>query len=169
MTSAAKNSDKAAAPRGRPFAKGTSGNPRGKRKGVQNKVTREVQVLARGIVEDPAVQAKLLSQARRGRLAPPVMAMLFHYAYGKPKDTVALEGGPESKPKKLVILIQREPPEHLRGPSFGGALPALPPGGAGIAGAQGSQPRLLPAASDLSDTPKFRLPLNVPIPKIPVR
>jgi hypothetical protein len=169
MTSTAKNSGKAAAPRGRPFAKGTSGNPRGKRKGVQNKVTREVQALARGIVEDPAVQATMLAQARRGRLAPPVMAMLFHYAYGKPKDTVALEGVPKPKPVKLVLLIQRAPPEHLRDPSFGRALPALPPGGAGLGGTQGPQPGLPPAASDLSDTPKFRLPLNGPIPVIKVR
>jgi hypothetical protein len=104
----AKNSRKAVAPRGRPFANGVSGNPRGKRKGVPNKVTREAKALAKSIVEDAEVQAKLLSQARLGKLAPPVMAMLFHYAYGKPKETVAVEG--MSEPKRLVILIQRAPP-----------------------------------------------------------
>src|SRR5260221_295025 len=79
------------------------GSP-GRKKGVPNKVTREVQALAQGIVEDPAVQATMLAQARRGRLAPPVLAMLFYYAYGKPKERV--EVGVEPKVKKLVILIQ---------------------------------------------------------------
>jgi hypothetical protein len=124
MTAAAKNSGKAAAPRGRPFVKGASGNPRGKRKGVQNKVTRAARALAKSIVEDRTVQAKLLSQARCGRLAPPVMAMLFHYAYGKPKETVALDGELESTPKRLVILIQRAPAHNQEAP---GVVQRLPP------------------------------------------
>lgn len=94
---AVKNSEKATKPRGkgRQFAKGKSGNPRGRLKGVLNKVTREVKAFSQGVLEDPAVQAMLLSQARRGKLAPAVMTLLFHYAYGKPKETVALEGGLE--------------------------------------------------------------------------
>lgn len=102
MTSAAKNSRKAAAPRGRPFAKGVSGNPRGKRKGVPNKVTRAVKAIATSIVEDPTVQATLLKQARRGRLAPAVMVLLFHYAYGKPKDTLAVDGHLEALTIRIV-------------------------------------------------------------------
>jgi hypothetical protein len=91
---------------------------------VQNKVTREVQALAKSIVEDPAVLAKLRSQARLGKLAPPVMAMLFYYAYGKPRETVALEGGSESEPKRLVILIQRAPAIVQEAP---GVVQRLPP------------------------------------------
>ena len=37
------------------------GSP-GRKKGVPNKVTREVQALAQSIVEDPAVQATMLAQ-----------------------------------------------------------------------------------------------------------
>jgi hypothetical protein len=104
---AVKNSGKTATPpRGRSFRKGASGNPRGRPKGAQNKVTRELQALAQGIIEDPVVQARLLNQAQRGKLAPAVMSLLFHYAYGKPKETLALE----KKPVVLVIRID-PPPE----------------------------------------------------------
>lgn len=66
------------------------GNP-GRPKGVLNKVTREVKEFARGILEDPIVQQRTLEDARKGRLAPPIHSMLFHYAYGKPKDSLAIE------------------------------------------------------------------------------
>lgn len=79
----------------------------GRPKGVPNKATREAKELARSILEDPTVQGKLLDQAQRGKLAPAVMTMLFHYAYGKPKDD-----SPESAPRefpRLVIVVQPEP------------------------------------------------------------
>jgi hypothetical protein len=117
---AVKNSGKTAkAQRGLSFRKGASGNPRGRCKGAQNKVTREVQALAQGIIEDPAVQAKLLEQARRGKLAPAVMTLLFHYAYGKPKETVALEGG-------LEVLTIRIVDEYADPDDARGSDPAAP-------------------------------------------
>lgn len=79
----------------------------GRPKGVPNKATREAKELARSILEDPVVQRKLRDQAQRGKLAPAVMTMLFHYAYGKPKDD-----SPESAPRefpRLVIVVQPEP------------------------------------------------------------
>lgn len=63
----------------------------GRKPGVPNKVTREVKDLARRIIEDAHVQARMVLDARRGRLAPPVMTMLFHYAYGKPKENVEVK------------------------------------------------------------------------------
>jgi hypothetical protein len=53
-----------------------------------------------GILEDPLVQATLLAQAQRGTLPPAVMSLLFHCAYGKPKETVALEARPD--PTRLM-------------------------------------------------------------------
>jgi hypothetical protein len=66
---------------------GSPGRPRGSR----NRTTREAKALAESILQDAAVQARLLADARRGKLPPAVMVMLFHYAYGKPKESVELE------------------------------------------------------------------------------
>jgi hypothetical protein len=74
-------------PKGR-FCKGEGG----RKPGSVNKTTREVREIARSIVEDKRVQERLLLDARRGKLSPPVMTMLWHYAYGKPKDVVQHEG-----------------------------------------------------------------------------
>ena len=37
-----------------------------------------------GIVEDPQVQARLLADARAGRLHPSLLTALMAYAYGRP-------------------------------------------------------------------------------------
>jgi len=94
------------------------GGSLGRKKGVQNKVTREVKALAASITEDPHVQATLLRQAQRGRLAPAVMVLLFHYAYGKPKETLALEGKLESLTIRIV--------DEYADASSGGSDPAAP-------------------------------------------
>ncbi len=50
------------------FAPGVSGNPRGRPRGSRNKATRAVAEWTAAILEDPQVQARLLSDARQGRL-----------------------------------------------------------------------------------------------------
>jgi len=52
--------------------------------------TLAIQAMASTIVDDPAVQTKLLEQAKEGTLAPPLMQMLFYYAHGKPTETIKL-------------------------------------------------------------------------------
>jgi hypothetical protein len=74
------------------FQKGMSGNPAGRQPGSMNKATRDVKLFAQSILEDPLVQQRTLEDAQKGRLAPPIHSMLFHYAYGKPKDTLKVEG-----------------------------------------------------------------------------
>lgn len=67
----------------------------GRPKGVPNKATREVKELARALVEDPAYRKKLRDRLLAGK-APQIEIMLWHYAYGKPKEDVLpirLEGG----------------------------------------------------------------------------
>jgi hypothetical protein len=81
-----------AQPKNAKWKAGQSGNPAGRKKGVPTKATREVKALAQSILEDPVVQQRMLSDAQKGKLPPPVMTMLFHYAYGKPKDTLKVEG-----------------------------------------------------------------------------
>ncbi|SVE10207.1 uncharacterized protein METZ01_LOCUS463061 [marine metagenome] len=74
-----------------PFTPGHSGNPRGRPKGSRNKTSHAVRDWATGIVEDPTVQARLLADARAGKLHPSVMTALLAYAYGKPRDTASAE------------------------------------------------------------------------------
>ena len=71
--------------RGR-FQPGTSGNPKGRKKGVPNKVTVEAQRACEALVDDPVYRAKLLADLRLRELAPGIEAMLWHYAKGKPKE-----------------------------------------------------------------------------------
>lgn len=78
--------------RGRPFSRGRSGNPGGRPKGVPNKATREVREIARAIIDDPEYRRRLVKRVQDGKVAPAVEALLWHYAYGKPKDTVEVSG-----------------------------------------------------------------------------
>jgi hypothetical protein len=80
--------------RGKPFEKGHA-RKGGRKPGTQNRATREVKALATSILEDPEVQERMLHDAQRGRLPPPVMTMLFHYAYGKPKERIEVQGALE--------------------------------------------------------------------------
>ena len=66
------------------FTPGVSGNPRGRPRGSQNKTTRAVAEWTAAILEDPQVQARLLSDARQGRLHHAVLGQLLLYAYGRP-------------------------------------------------------------------------------------
>jgi hypothetical protein len=64
----------------------------GRRKGVPNKVTVEVRAAAEALVDDPAYRAKLSRDLRRRKVAPPIEAMLWYYAKGKPKETIEHHG-----------------------------------------------------------------------------
>ena len=66
------------------FTPGVSGNPRGRPRGSRNKTTRAVAEWTAAILEDPQVQARLLSDARQGRLHHAVLGQLLLYAYGRP-------------------------------------------------------------------------------------
>ena len=74
-----------------PFQPGQSGNSCGRPKGSRNKNSLAVREWATSIVEDPKVQARLLADARTGKLHPSVMTALMAYAYGKPGDATTSE------------------------------------------------------------------------------
>ena len=65
----------------------------GRRKGTSNKVTAEAKAVCAAIVDDPTYRKKLIARAKAGKLAPAIEAMLWHYAYGKPKEQVEHAGG----------------------------------------------------------------------------
>jgi hypothetical protein len=72
---------------------------KGRPKGSPNKVSSEVRAIARALVEDRAYRRALQERLRDGTAAPAVEVMLWNYAYGKPKDELALT---------LDIMIQQQ-------------------------------------------------------------
>jgi hypothetical protein len=77
---------------------------------VPNKVTREVRDAARKLVEDERYRAKLGERLESGKLAPAMETMLWHYAYGKPKETVDVEF-PGGVPVDLIRHVIVDPKE----------------------------------------------------------
>lgn len=63
----------------------------GRKPGVPNRATVEIKESSRRLVEDPDYVQSLRRRLVSGK-APHMETLLFHYAYGKPKDTTALEG-----------------------------------------------------------------------------
>lgn len=93
---------------GRPFE---PGDPRaGRPLGCQNKATAEVKSLARALVDDPLYREALRERLVSGDCAPAVEVLLWHYAYGKPKETVAVEiqRGPALLPEERPLQDWQE-------------------------------------------------------------
>ena len=95
-----------------PFQPGESGNPRGRPKGARNKASVRIRDWATGIVEDPKVQGRLLTDARAGKLHPSVMTVLLAYAYGKsreassPEPVISMSEIEEAR-RSLEVKLQR--------------------------------------------------------------
>ena len=83
---AANNSGKAAG--GRPFQKGQSGNPRGRRPGSTNKFTRAAKTFCQSLVNDAAYQARFLTAWKARQLEPQLEILVWHYAFGKPSQAL---------------------------------------------------------------------------------
>jgi hypothetical protein len=95
----------------------TSGLKRGgpgRKPGVPNKVTQEVKAVASRLVDDPDYLASLERRLKRGKCAPAVETMLWHYAKGKPKDQLEVtgaDGGPLIQAIRWVKAETSEPGE----------------------------------------------------------
>lgn len=64
----------------------------GRKAGVPNKTTAAAKEFAQSLVDNPDYRKALEKRIAAGKIAPAVETMIWHYAYGKPKETVALEG-----------------------------------------------------------------------------
>jgi hypothetical protein len=89
---------------GRPFRKGQSGNPAGKRPGTLNTVTVEFKRFCSLLVDDPEYQAALRQRMIEGK-AGAMEPVVTYFAKGKPKATVEISIGEEQ--------LKALPPEQL--------------------------------------------------------
>lgn len=81
------------------------GSP-GRTKGIPNKATTQIKELAQKILNTPAYLANLQKRVESGKAHPAIESMLHHYAYGKPKEVVQVEGS-ESLAEILAAAMQR--------------------------------------------------------------
>jgi hypothetical protein len=91
-----------------PFAKGKSGNPKGRPRGALSKSKVLLKELAQAIVGDLQVQNRLFQQARDGSIHPAVLVALFHYAAGKPPARVEVAPTP-TRTDELVARLRLLP------------------------------------------------------------
>ena len=89
---------------------GQSGNPLGRPRGSRNKSGLAVREWATRILEDPQVQARLLTDARAGKLHPSILTVLMTYAYGRPN----LRDVPEPETPITIELNIPKPPGVMR-------------------------------------------------------
>ncbi len=81
------------------FQPGQGGRP----KGVKNKATRAVTAIAIKLVEDREYRRQFALRFKAGELAPPLEAMVWHYAYGKPTEHMEI-GGEGGGPVRVVFV-----------------------------------------------------------------
>lgn len=71
-----------------PFKAGNAG----RKKGTRNKNTRDAEAVCRKLIEDKGYRKSFKDRLHAGTLPGSLEAMLFHYAYGKPKERVEVTG-----------------------------------------------------------------------------
>lgn len=104
------------------FLAGNPGGP-GQKPGWQTDAMVEVRKFCQRVIGDLAYQAGIVLRARAGLLHPAVEVMLWHYAIGKPKETVEVQGD-------VPFAIVFQTPRH--DPLADDPQAALPPGDDGL-------------------------------------
>lgn len=87
------------------YVKGKKGGP-GRKKGVPNKVTKEMKEMAKGMLTNPTYLRSLVRRLHGGRLASGMESMLFYYAFGKPIDRLEIPGASFAQ---IVLQVANRP------------------------------------------------------------
>jgi len=64
----------------------------GRKPGVPNKASQEAKEVCARMVDNPRYLERLEARLVAGKLPPAIEALIWHYAKGKPKDTLQVEG-----------------------------------------------------------------------------
>lgn len=86
------------------FKPGESGNPAGKPIGALNHRTREIRTVAYRLVNDAKYRKRLKERLLDGT-AGQMEILLWHYAFGKPKETIEYHGDPLIAFQQLVVEV----------------------------------------------------------------
>jgi len=82
------------------------GSP-GRPKGVPNKATQAIKAFASELLSLEKYKARLINRLETGKIHPAIEVLLYHYAYGKPRDVVQVEGS-ESLSEILQAALTRK-------------------------------------------------------------
>lgn len=77
----------------------------GRKRGSVSRHLSDVGARCRAMVDDPTYQASFLARLAEGKLPPALEAMAWHYAHGKPSETLALTGANGGPVKHVVEFV----------------------------------------------------------------
>jgi hypothetical protein len=80
----------------------------GRPKGVPNKATTEIKEFARSLLDRAKYRANLIRRLDSGKVHPTIESMMHHYAYGKPKEVVQVEGSESLGEILRAAMVRKE-------------------------------------------------------------
>jgi len=96
----------------------------GRTKGVPNRVTREAKAFCAALVGDPAYVERFHRAFVTRRLAQRLEAMVWHYAFGKPRQAFDVTMKPHTL-EEIIAGASDEPPIEMGAVDVGQALPPV--------------------------------------------
>jgi hypothetical protein len=142
------------------FHPGQSGNPAGRRRGVKNKRTVEIEQVAKRLLEDPGYQECLRQRLYAGE-AGHIETLLYYYAYGRPVERYE----DISPPGRIEVCWDEGPTIYL---PTNGDVPDLDSNGHGLRHAASHEPVPLPEVTTLGEVPPVQTSEPLMAPQVTV-